>query len=148
MQFLIRQSNKQHLFKLQIYSYKMDHDLLESISKALQKLHQEQTILSNKLIKITEVCKNKFIKVEREQIEKRATHDTKFNTLIEEIEGLKKEEVRLADDVTHLETEHKHVANKISFIDETLEEMKAEIEALKKPVDTTEKADSRKQCKL
>ena len=92
MQFLIRQSNKQHLFKLQIYSYKMDHELLESISKALQKLHQEQTILSNKLIKITEVCKNKFIKVEREQIEKRATHDTKFNNIIEEIEGLKKEE--------------------------------------------------------
>ena len=48
----------------------MDQELLESISNALKKLQQEKKVLSNKIIRIAEVCKNKFFKVEREQAEK------------------------------------------------------------------------------
>merc|ERR1719318_1803590 len=67
--------------------------------------------------------------------------------MIEEIESLKKEEVRLSDDVTYLETEQNQVTNKIKLIDETLEEMKKEIKTLMKPADdTVEKPDMRKQC--
>ena len=62
----------------------MDEDLLGSISKALQKLQKEQTILSNKLIRITEVCKNKFIKVEHEQAEKHANHENKMAKIYDE----------------------------------------------------------------
>ena len=132
----------------------MDQELLESISNALKKLQQEQKVLSNKILRIAEVCKNKFIKVEREQAEKHATYESRANKQIEEIENLKREEVKLSDDVTHLETEHEHVTNKISLIDDTLEEMKVEIRALKKTVDeqkvdkTEENTDLRKQCKF
>ena len=59
----------------------MDHELLESISKALKKLQQEQTVLSNKLIKIAEVCKNKFAKVERDQAEKHLSFEKKLEVL-------------------------------------------------------------------
>ena len=62
-----------------------------------------------------------------------------------------KEEVRLSDDVSHLETEQEQVTNKIRLIDNTLEEMKIEIETLKKPVvetvETSDKENQRKQCK-
>ena len=102
----------------------MDHELLESISNALKKLQQEQKVISNKIIRIAEVCKNKFLKVEREQAEKHVAYESKANTQIEVIEVLKKEEVKLSDDVTTLETEHKHVTNKIGLIDDTLEEMR------------------------
>jgi hypothetical protein len=57
----------------------MDHDLVKSISKALKKLQQEQTVLSNKLIKIAEVCKNKFANEEREQAEKHAYYENKLD---------------------------------------------------------------------
>ena len=88
------------------------------------------------------MCKNKFIKVEREQEEKHLRPHLS--------PGLTTEEVELSDNVTHLETEPKYVTNKISLIDDTLEEMKMEIESLKKTVDDQkeEKADLRKQCKF
>jgi hypothetical protein len=134
----------------------MDHDLLESISKALQKLQKEQAVLSNKLIKIAEVCKNKFIKVEREQTEKfqfyekkleeleikevnkQTTIEVKLNTLSEDIETLKKEEVELSDDVSELEAKQKQVDDKLSLIDQTLEEIKDKLEV----------SDKSDECKL
>ena len=60
----------------------MDHHLLESISKALNKLQQDQTILSNKLIKVTEVCRNKFAKVDCDQAEKHALYENKLDIYI------------------------------------------------------------------
>ena len=77
------------------------------------------------------MCKNKFIKVEREQAEKHATYESRANIQIEEIDVLKREEGKLSDNVSHLEKEHKHVTNKITL----LEEMKVEIKALKKTVE-------------
>ena len=74
--FLIRQSTEQHLFTLQINYLKMDQELLESISIALNKLQQDQKVLSNEIIKLTEVCRNKFNKVEREQAAKNAVYET------------------------------------------------------------------------
>ena len=56
----------------------MDQELLESISIALNKLQHDQKVLSTKIIKLTEVCRNKFNKVEREQAEKNAAYETKF----------------------------------------------------------------------
>ena len=132
----------------------MDQELLESISIALNKLQQDQKVLSTKIIKLTEVCRNKFNKVEREQAEKHAAYETKSNTLIEEIESLKREEVKISDDVTQLETEQRHVTNQIGLIDDSLEEMKLEIKALKIHVDDqkvdkkAEEADLRKQCRF
>ena len=137
----------------------MEHELLESISIALNKLQQDQKVLSTKIIKLTEVCRNKFNKAEREQAEKNAAYETKFDNLIEEVEGLKKEEIKLSDDVTNLETEQRHVADKIGLIDDTLEGIKAEIEVLQKHIEndnsashrgdeTDKRADLRKQCKF
>ena len=87
------------------------------------------------IIRIAEVCKKKFIKVELEQAEKLANYESRANSQIDEIEVLKREEVKLSDDVSNLETEHKLVTNKINLIDDNLEEIKVEIEALKKTVD-------------
>ena len=67
----------------------MDNNLLESISKALKKLQHDQTVLSNKLIKVTEVCRNKFAKVEREQNEKHAFYDNKLDEHLKLNEDLK-----------------------------------------------------------
>ena len=136
----------------------MEHELLESISIALNKLQQDQKVLSTKIIKLTEVCRNKFNKAEREQAEKNAAYETKFDNLIEEVEGLKKEEIKLSDDVTNLETEQRHVADKIGLIDDTLEGIKAEIEVLQKHIENDNSArnniqdepkeiDDRKHCR-
>ena len=132
----------------------MDQELLESISIALNKLQQDQKVLSTKIIKLTEVCRNKFNKVEREQAEKHAAYETKSNTLIEEIESLKREEVKISDDVTQLEKEQRHVTNQFGLIDDSLKEMKLEIKALKIHVDDkkvdkkAEEADLRKKCRF
>ena len=113
----------------------MDQEFLESIDSTVEKIQNDQKVLANKIIKWTEVCRNKFVKVERIQAENHATFETKLENLSEEIEAWKKEEVKLSDNVTNLETEHRHVANKIDLIDDTLKELKGEIEALKKHVD-------------
>ena len=67
----------------------MDNDLLESISKALNKLQQDQSILSNKLIKVTEVCRKKFAKVEHDQNEKQAFYENKLDEHLKLNEDLK-----------------------------------------------------------
>ena len=46
-------------------------------------------------------------------------------TLNEDIEVLKKNEVRLSDDVTNLEAEYSQVTNKINLIDDALAAMKS-----------------------
>ena len=136
----------------------MDRDLLESISVALQNLQKEQKVLSNKLIKVAEVCKNKFIKVEtrindfeKERFSKFAIIDKKLDNHSEDIEVLKKDEVKLSDDVSKLEAEREQVANKILEIDETLEEIKNKIEVSKMRTDDEnfemESDEKRKPCK-
>ena len=148
----------------------MDHELLESISKALKKLQQEQTVLSNKLIKIAEVCKNKFAKVEREQAEKHLSYEKKLEVLenkgVEryasiddkvdhlscDIEELKKDEVKLSDDVSIIEAERKQVTETISIIDDTLSEIKVQINAFEKHIHENklkqEENNSRKTCRF
>ena len=79
--------------------------MLESIVQLVEKLQQDQKVLANKIIKLTEVCKNKFAKVENENVKKNLMQQEKCEDLNEDIEGLKKEQVKLSDNVTHLEVE-------------------------------------------
>ena len=105
----------------------MDHNLLESISKALKTLQKDQAALSNKLIKVTEVCRNKFAKVEREQADNHAYYEEKLEQNLKLNEDLKK----------HLEqiekkNAHESIANemKISDIAEKSSELEARFEAM------------------
>ena len=59
---------------------------------------------------------------------KLANYESRGNSQIDEIEVLKREEVKLSDDVGNLEIEHKHVTNKINLIDDNLEKIKVEIQ--------------------
>ena len=88
------------------------------------------------------MCKNKFIKVEtrihdleKERFSKFAKIDEKLDNHSKDIEVLKKDEVKLSDDVSKLEAEREQVANKILEIDETLEEIKNRIEVSKMRTD-------------
>ena len=126
--------------------------MLESIVQLVEKLQQDQKVLANKIIKLTEVCKNKFAKVENENVKKNLMQQEKCEALNEDIEGLKKEQVKLSDDVTHLEVERDHVNKKIDTIDDALETIKKEIGNLKGNIDednNVEKSneDEKKQCK-
>ena len=53
-------------------------------------------------------------------------------TFNEDVEGMKKNEIQLSEDVTILEAQRKQVASKIELIDSTLAEIKINIEVLEK----------------
>ena len=128
--------------------------MLESISKALQKLQKEKTVLSNKLIKIAEVCKNKFLEVQLEQAEKHANHEARFESINKDIENLKRDENKLSSDLFNLEAERTNLDNQILVIDKALKEIKEQID--KEHIDDdsddiendTNDDSSRKQCKF
>ena len=71
----------------------------------------------------------------------------------EDIECLKKEEINLSDNVSHLEEEHKRVANKINEIDDALEKLNDNIRTFKVYVDDKDvhvrsnENEERKQCR-
>ena len=80
---------------------------------AIEKLQESQKVLANKIIKLTEACKNKLGKIDREHSEKYAKLETKLESSIYNIEHLKKEEVKLSNDVSNLKTEKSQVMKEI-----------------------------------
>ena len=129
-------------------------EILKSLIQTVQNLQRDHKILESKLIRVTEVCKKKFIKIETDDGLKITKQENKFAKLDYDIENLKKDQVKISDDVTHLETEHDHVTKTIKSIDDALENIRKEIDVKDKHVDL-EKADAnpdikeepRKQCK-
>ena len=129
----------------------MDQDIVQSIVEAVEKLQESQKVLSNKIIKLTEVCRNKFSKIENKVSEKNSAYEARFKAMNEDIEGLKSDEVKLSDDVLNLESERTKVDNQIQLIDDALEEIKLQIDTFKKDDSEQNKAnenkESRKPCK-
>ena len=84
--------------------------------------------------------------------DKPALHEEKLEEI--ESKSLKKDTVKLSDDVSSLEAERDHVANTITTIDKAFDEIKTEIEAFGKQTDTdknktdNEEKDIRKSCKF
>ena len=85
----------------------MDQEMLETIIQAGEKLQEAKKVIANKIIKLTEARKNKLGKLENSIAEKNASNEARFETISVEIENLKKEEIKLTDDVFILETEQK-----------------------------------------
>jgi chromosome segregation ATPase len=77
-----------------------------------------------------EIFKNKVGKIEHDVSEKYAIYDAKFEILGEDIVDLKKDELKLSDDVSNLQTEHRNARVKINLIDDALQEMNDKIKAL------------------
>ena len=70
------------------------------------------------------ICEKRFAIIEQKMVDDQTITNNKikeFNeTLNEDIEVLKKNEVRLSDDVTNLEAEYSQVTNKINLIDDAM----------------------------
>ena len=71
-----------------------------------------------------------------------------------DLERIQKDEVKLSDDISKLETEKEKVAKKIELIDQTLQEFSDKIVELEKPIENRNdeqaknKYDMRKPCKF
>ena len=100
----------------------MELEMAESIMNVVKKLQQDQNILGNKIIKLTEAFKTRVVQIEikiaehenkrSKEHEELASEVVKLKeTLNEDIENLRKNEVKLSDDVSTLETERNHVTN-------------------------------------
>ena len=80
--------------------------------------------------------------------------NVKLETGSYDIEGLKKDTLKLSDDVSTLEAERNHVANTISSIDKALDEIKTEMETFEKQTDADKnkignvEKEIRKSCKF
>ena len=96
-------------------------EILKSLIQTVQNLQRDHKILESKLIRVTEVCKKKFIKIETDDGLKITKQENKFAKLDYDIVNLKKDQLKISDDVTHLETEHDHVTKTIKSIDDALE---------------------------
>ena len=143
---------------------KMDQELSEKIDK----LKSEKKILARKLLELSNTFKSTIARLEKKYDDrmnllenKIAQYENKSSeehndiasevvklgeTLNENIETLKKNEVQLSDDVSNLETERKHVANKINVIDIALSTVEGKIETFEKTVSYGPENDARKIC--
>ena len=81
-----------------------------------------------KFTKFTEVCKNKFSKLEHEKAENNIAIEKKCATMQKDIGELRKEQGSLCDDVSKIETERDLVTKKIEIIDDVLEKINEHIE--------------------
>ena len=126
----------------------MGQETLDKIVETMKKLEKNQKNLENRITKLTEICRDRFKKVEKEFNAKYHAHD-------EEVLNQKKEEIKISDTITVLEAEHDVIADRIKIIDEALEAINSNIDELKnKPVeiDVTdvkeEKENDKKQCRF
>ena len=72
--------------------------------------------------------------LENKGVERYASIDDKNDHLSCDIEELKKDEVKLSDDVSIIEAERKQVTETISIIDDTLSEIKVQMNAFEKHI--------------
>ena len=116
-----------------------------SISEAIAKLKSEKRIITNKVIEFSNAFKNTIARLEKkfdekctllenkldELDKKKTTNVYKLDTIFDDIEGLKKDEVKLSDDISNLEAEKDQVDKKINLIDKSLEEINKKFEEFK-----------------
>ena len=99
----------------------MDEDMLKYIVEAAKQLQTDQRAHSYKLVKVTDVCRNKFkeVKVEFNEKNKEVEDEFKkvYNTLDnleinvdERVANLKEEETKLSENVSILEVEREVIA--------------------------------------
>ena len=124
----------------------MGQETLDKIVETMKKLEKNQKNLENRITKLTEICRDRFKKVEKEFNAKFQAHD-------EEVLNRKKEEIQISDTISVLEAEHDVIADRIKAIDEALEAINTNIDELKnKPVEIDidvkeEKENDKKQCR-
>ena len=108
-------------------------------------------------LKFDEKCASYEIRIEeleKEKSNKLNIIDAKLENISDDIEGLKRDEVKLSDEVSNLEAERNHVYKTINLIDETLQEIKIKFEEFKKQKDDekikleNENKNIRKPCKF
>ena len=116
-----------------------------SISEAIAKLKSEKRIITNKVIEFSNAFKNTIARLEKkfdekctllenkldELDKKKTTNVYKLDTIFDDIEGLKKDEVKLSDDISNLEAEKDQVDKKINLIVKSLEEINKKFEEFK-----------------
>ena len=129
--------------------------MIKSIIESVEKFQKEQRNLYAKLAKITDVCRTKFKNLEQEHVKKNEAYENKFMSVAEDLENLRKEQIKLSDDVTILEAERDNVTEKFNIVDENFNKVKKEIEDRVHDIvnivnesgkDSNEK--DRKQCKF
>ena len=87
-------------------------------------MEKNQKNLDNRITKLTEICRDRFKKVEKE-------YNAKFREHDEEVLNRIKEQNKLTDTIAVLEAEHDVIADRIKVIDETLELLNTNIDELK-----------------
>ena len=133
--------------------------MAESIMNVVKKLQKDQNILGNKIIKLTEAFKTRVVKIEKKMAEyenKRSNEHKELDsrvvklreTLTEDIENLMKNEVKLSDIVSTLETERKHVTNNIHLIDIALSTVMDKLETLEVKVNEEHESKESKERKV
>ena len=91
----------------------MGQETLDKIAETLKKLEKNQKNLDSRITKLTEICRDRFKKVEKENNAKFKEHD-------EEVLNRKNEQNKLSDTIAVLEAEHDVIADRIKVIDEAL----------------------------
>ena len=142
------------------------------ISETVEKLKCEKKIIARKVLELSNTFKISIARLELkfdekcasyeiriEELEKEKSNklniiDAKLENISDDIEGLKRDEVKLSDEVSNLEAERNHVYKTINLIDETLQEIKIKFEEFKKQKDDekikleNENKNIRKPCKF
>ena len=120
----------------------MGQETLDKIVETMKKLEKNQKNLESRITKLTEICRDRFKRVEKEFNAKYQAHD-------EEVMNRKKEEIKVSDTIAILEAEHDVIADRITVIDEALEAINTNIDELKSKPDNVieDKQVERKQCK-
>ena len=113
----------------------MGQEKLEALVETMKRFEKNQKNMENKITKLTEICRDRFKKVEQEFKDKYQAQEKKLVAHDEEVLNLKNEEVKIADNISVLEAEHDVIADRIKVIDESLEAINTNIDELKnKPV--------------
>ena len=145
-------------------------EMSPELSETIEKLKKEKRIIAKKLLELSNSFKSTIARIERNFEEKMTHYENKLanlenrrvedqtsinnqvvkvsETVNEDIEGLKKNEIQLCDDVTNLEAEHKQVTSKINLIDNTLAAIKRNIEVLEKKDDNENETIEKERRKL
>ena len=142
------------------------------LSEKNEKMKTEKKIIARKVLELSnsfkstiarieskidekfEAFENKFDDIESKIYNRCTKVDTKLENMSIDLEGIQKDEVKLSDDISKLETEKAKVARKIEIIDQTLQEFSDKIVELEKPIENRKdeqannENDIRKPCKF
>ena len=130
----------------------MGQEKLDTIVETMKRFEKNQKNMEKRITKLTEICRDRFKKVEKEFNDKYQAQEKKLVAHDEEVLNLKNEEVKISDNISVLEAEHDVIADRIKVIDDALEAMNTNIDELKNKLDVTdvrkETENDKKQCRF